>query len=196
MAYFARHAEQPRLSVSATPRRVVVVAVLAAAVAAAFAGTAEAKPAPPWDIAQGSGTAQSTGSPFTFTFDARSGITGENAIGTMTYVEAAMNVTTTAAVRCLEVTGNRALVAGIITDSTIEPPSTGAIGQYLYFVVEDTGDEGGLDLLTPAFGGGPGSCAIETWNPQPELSPILSGEIVVQDCTALNRNGKRCADRL
>ena len=194
MAHLGQHTEQRRIRLSATLERVVAVAVLVAAVAATFAGTAEAKPLPPWDVAEGSGTAISTGPQFTFAIDARSGITGENAIGTMTYADA-LNVTITADVNCLEVTGNRALVAGIITDSPIEAPRTGAVGQTMSFVVEDSGEQGGPDLLTPRFGG-EGPCTIATWIPQPELSPIVSGEIVVRDCTALSRNGKRCANRL
>jgi len=115
--------------------------LLAVLCSALFAGAAVAKRAPVGDVAQGAGV---VGDPATagdtFAFDARSGVNGENAMGTMTYFDSRSNVTVRGEVRCMSVTGNRAFLAGIVTES-----------------------------------------------------PIASGHIEVTDCTALTRNGKRCA---
>src|SRR3954471_18434799 len=152
---------------------------------ALFAGAAEAKRAPVGDIAQGAGSVGGD----TFAFDARSGVSGENPTGTMSYFTSQFNGTIRGEVRCMSVTGNRALLSGIITESPIELPLTGAVGETWYFFVEDGGRRG-PDLFTSAYGNFEDPCVIDTFI---EPSQIASGHIEVTDCTALTRNGKRCA---
>jgi hypothetical protein len=164
--------------------RALLLALLSSAL---FAGAAEAKRAPVGDVAQGAGVVSEGGD--TFAFDARSGVNGENPTGTMSYFASGLNATIRGDVTCMRVNGNRALVAGIITESPIELPATGAVGETMYFFTEDGGRRG-PDLFASAFGGFEDPCGIDTLQ---EPNPIASGHIEITDCTALTRNGKRCA---
>jgi hypothetical protein len=157
-------------------RRTTLALVLACLVSAFAAHPAAAAVG---DSATGSGTiAQENGASFSFSATGGSGPSGTGATGTMTY--SADGFTDQAAVFCLRVDGNRAVVAGLITQSTFVPPRDGAVGDVLTFYVQDNGTPGaGLDTLATTFGSGTnawlGGCAI--WYGTGPT--ITSGEIVV-----------------
>jgi Thrombospondin type 3 repeat len=108
----------------------------------------------------------------TFSFNATSGPSGENATGTMTSGQEIQAV-----VRCLVVSGNRAIVGG----ERVSPPSQA--GWPIYFYVEDNG--------TPGVGSDRLLAAVEFSVREPQCMPseffftsarpILVGEIAVND---------------
>ncbi|MDQ3933406.1 MAG: hypothetical protein M3340_02105 [Actinomycetota bacterium] len=164
-----------------------VLLVLCLALVAALApAAAEAAPKPAGDTARGSGVRPNNDE---FRFEAFSGVNGESPTGTMEYFDWTYQVRIRGEVRCMRVTGNRALLSGIITDSPLEPPGTGAEGMTMYFFAEDGGRKG-ADRFQASFGNFEDPCLIDNFH---EPEPITSGQIAVQDCTALARNGKRCA---
>jgi hypothetical protein len=167
------------------------VTAVVAAIAAAGVAPADARPPIAEDFVEGSGVPPDAPAD-RFTFSARSGIFGENATGTMTYFLANENATIKADVRCLRVVGNRAVVTGTVTESPLAPPGTGGLGTIVHFNVADGGKRG-VDLFADWWGGVEDYCVEPEVFPEPSV--VASGSILVDDCTALSRNGKRCAKR-
>jgi Thrombospondin type 3 repeat len=126
------------------------------------------------DSASGSGINNPNGE--TFSFSATSGLSGENAAGTMSYVQGQFTIV--AAVRCLTVTGNRAVIVGTIVESNLPPGSAGATGNETSFFVEDNGTPGaGVDRFLANFGGRIEPCERGFVSG----STIRSGEVTVFD---------------
>jgi hypothetical protein len=83
-------------------------------------------------------------------------------------------------------------VKGIATESDVPAGGTGEVGATMYFVVEDRAKKGaGVDRFQGFYGNFEDPCIADFTGV--EVPPIVSGDIVVQDCVALSKNGKHCA---
>ena len=140
-------------------RSVAAVGLLVAALA--VIGPAAGSPVPKYDKVTGDGQRAGFGSPATytpsFTIEARSGPSGENARGTMTidwgtsWIDAPFfgaPYSTTVNVTNLCVTGSTATIVGYITSGT-----NANVGDPLVTVVSDGGNGGKLDGMAGVFSG-------------------------------------------
>jgi Thrombospondin type 3 repeat len=148
--------------------------VLFAALVVLAMSTAAPAEAAPGDSASGSGINNPNGE--TFSFSATAGPSGENATGTMTYLQGFLPVV--AEVRCLTVSGNRAVIIGTIVESPTPPGSAAEVGNDAEFYVEDNGTPGAsVDRFAAFFGGPLARCDRAFF----VGSTIRSGEITVFD---------------
>jgi hypothetical protein len=155
-----------------THRFVLGIAATLAALAFAPSGVASIG-----DAATGSGIDSFGGNPFSFA--ATGGIHG-SATGTMQYTEQAGHNVWSATVRCLVVSGNRAIVVGTTVSSSP------VLGLDLVFGVEDEGTPGaGLDQFVAGFATGIGSC--DSLTTADIVGPITAGEITVVEATAAQK---------
>jgi hypothetical protein len=130
------------------------------------------------DSASGAGQIQSGGALRTFTFSAVTQSDG-TVTGQAEIINRAANVKIHLAINCLEVTGNTAVVSGVVTQSNALDVDVGDIG---VFAVRDNGAGSGAprDEITsvefnPASSGE--DCTVGTTQP---FVPIQAGNITVQ----------------
>jgi hypothetical protein len=140
------------------------------------------------DAASGSGINNPNGE--SFSFNASSGSSGENATGTMDYVQSQWHIV--ASVRCLTVNGNRATIVGTIIESNLPPGSAGQLGNETTFYAEDNGTPGAEADRFAANFGFPSAPACSNYFYEGE--PIASGEIVVTDTQVVDSDGDGIPD--
>ena len=84
-------------------------------------------------------------------------------------------------VRCLFVAGNRANAIGTITESNVEPPGAGVVGDEVDIMLQDNATPGsGFDLVGFFFGSPRGTCPGFLSDFSPDQT-VESGEVVVVD---------------
>jgi hypothetical protein len=139
---------------------------------------------PVWDTASGLGVRAPNG--VLFSFDAHSSPSGANPAGTFTM--AIGSLTFTGSVTCLRVTGNTAVITGVIASGSGGSPDTDP-GQPFVVIVEDHGkarhgvspDKMSFVVFGTGIGDDVSLCADPDTATGPDRFALLSGDIVVKD---------------